>query len=79
MLSRLTLVATLFDDPEITWLDIEDFEERFEAHDDALIVGEELALNVCKTQAAVSNIIWSIGRVREQYYRRGNFRRSFYS
>ena len=42
---------TLFDDPEITWLDIEDFEERFEAHIDALVVGEELALNVCKTQA----------------------------
>ena len=35
---------TLFDDPEITWLDIEDFEERFEAHIDALVVGEELAL-----------------------------------
>ena len=42
---------TLFDDPEITWLDIEDFEERFEAHIDALVVGEEPALNVCKTQA----------------------------
>ncbi|MDL1964425.1 MAG: hypothetical protein LWW98_08860 [Deltaproteobacteria bacterium] len=41
---------TLFDDPEITWLDIEDFEERFEAHIDALVVGEEPALNVCKTQ-----------------------------
>jgi len=42
---------TLFDDPEITWLDIEDFEERFEAHIDAIVVGEEPALNVCKTQA----------------------------
>ncbi|MBW2663262.1 MAG: HEAT repeat domain-containing protein [Deltaproteobacteria bacterium] len=42
---------TLFDDPEITWLDIADFEERFEAHIDALVVGEDLALNVCKTQA----------------------------
>ncbi|MCK5509131.1 MAG: HEAT repeat domain-containing protein, partial [Desulfobacterales bacterium] len=41
----------LFDDPEITWFDIEDFEERFEAHIDALVVGEEPALNVCKTQA----------------------------
>ena len=29
---------TLFDDIEITWLDIEDFEERFEAHIDALVV-----------------------------------------
>jgi uncharacterized protein (TIGR02270 family) len=42
---------TLFDDPEITWLDIENFEERFEAHIDALVVGKEPALNVCKTQA----------------------------
>jgi uncharacterized protein (TIGR02270 family) len=42
---------TLFDDPEITWLDVEDFEERFEAHIDGLVVGEEPALNVCKTQA----------------------------
>ena len=42
---------TLFDDPEITWLDIADFEERFEAHIDALVVGEEPALNVCKTHA----------------------------
>ncbi|MBN1931342.1 MAG: HEAT repeat domain-containing protein [Desulfobacterales bacterium] len=42
---------TLFDDLEITWLDIADFEERFEAHIDALVVGEELALKVCKTQA----------------------------
>src|SRR5262245_37604966 len=42
---------TLFDDPEITWKDIHDFEERFEAHIDGLVVGEELALEVCKTQA----------------------------
>ncbi len=42
---------TLFDDPGITWLDIDDFEERFEAHIDALVVGEEPTLNVCKTQA----------------------------
>jgi len=42
---------TLFDDPEITWLDIADFEERFEAHIDALVVGEEPALDVCKVQA----------------------------
>lgn len=42
---------TLFDDPEITWLDIEDFEDRFEPHIDGLVVGEELALEVCKQQA----------------------------
>jgi hypothetical protein len=43
---------SLFDDPEIIWLDIEDFEERFEAHIDGLVVGEDLALLVCKTQEA---------------------------
>jgi uncharacterized protein (TIGR02270 family) len=42
---------TLFDDPEITWLDIEDFEDRFEPHIDGLVVGEELALEVCREQA----------------------------
>lgn len=42
---------TLFDDPEITWLDIKDFEDRFEPHIDGLVVGEELALEGCKQQA----------------------------
>jgi hypothetical protein len=42
---------SLFDDPEITWKDIEDFEERFESHIDGLVVGEDLALEVCKQQA----------------------------
>jgi hypothetical protein len=41
----------LLDDPEITWKDIGEFEERFEAHIDALVVGEDLALKVCRTQA----------------------------
>ena len=43
---------SLFDNPEITWLDIEDFEDRFEPHIDGLIVGGELALEVCKQRAA---------------------------
>lgn len=42
---------SLFDDPEVTWLDIEDFEARFEPHIDGLVVGEDLAIDVCKTQA----------------------------
>jgi uncharacterized protein (TIGR02270 family) len=42
---------TLFDDPEITWKDIEDFEERFEPHIDGLVVGGDLAIEVCKQQA----------------------------
>jgi uncharacterized protein (TIGR02270 family) len=44
---RLSLV----DDPEITWKDLAEFEERFEAHIDALVVGEDPALDVCRTQA----------------------------
>ncbi len=42
---------TLFSDPEITWLDIEDFEERFEPHIDGLVVGEDVALDVCRELA----------------------------
>ena len=42
----------LFDDPELTWLDLDDFEERYEAHIDALVLGEDLALAVCRQQAA---------------------------
>lgn len=42
---------SLLNDPEITWKDLADFEKRFEAHIDALVVGEELALDVCRTQA----------------------------
>ncbi len=41
----------LLDDPEVTWLDLHDFEERFEAHIDALVLGEDLALAVCRQQA----------------------------
>ena len=41
----------LLDDPEITWKDIGEFEKRFEAQIDALVVGEDLALDVCRTQA----------------------------
>jgi uncharacterized protein (TIGR02270 family) len=41
----------LLHDPEITWKDLAEFEDRFEAHIDALVVGEDLALEVCRTQA----------------------------
>jgi hypothetical protein len=43
---------SLLDDPEITWKDIDDFEQRFEAHSDGLVVGQNLALEVCKQQAS---------------------------
>ena len=42
---------SLLDDPEITWKDLAEFEDRFEAHIDALVVGEEQALEICRTQA----------------------------
>ncbi|HIF59885.1 MAG TPA: hypothetical protein EYQ26_10440 [Rhodospirillales bacterium] len=41
----------LLNDPELTWMDIDEFEQRLEAHIDALVVGEDLALEVCQTQA----------------------------
>lgn len=41
---------TLFDDPEITWVTIGEWEERLEAHIDALVIGEDLALEVCEKQ-----------------------------
>jgi len=37
----------LFDDTGITWLDIDDFEQRMEAHIDALALGGDLALEIC--------------------------------
>lgn len=43
---------TLFDDREITWITIGEWEERLEAHLDALVIGEDLALEVCEKQAA---------------------------
>ncbi len=42
---------SLLDDSEITWKDIGDFEERFEAHIDGLVVGGDLAIETCKQQA----------------------------
>ena len=39
-------------DPEINWPDLDAWEERLEAHLDALVVGGGLALEVCRQQAA---------------------------
>jgi uncharacterized protein (TIGR02270 family) len=39
-------------DPELTWIDLDYWEERFEAHIDALVVGADLALEVCKQHCA---------------------------
>jgi uncharacterized protein (TIGR02270 family) len=41
----------LYNDSEITWLEIGNFEERFEAHIDGLVVGGDLAIEVCKRRA----------------------------
>ena len=43
---------TLYNNPEITWKKIGEFEERLEAHIDGLIVGGKLALEVCTRHAA---------------------------
>lgn len=42
---------SLMKNPELAWTDLADFEERMEAHLDALVVGEELALQVCRERA----------------------------
>lgn len=41
----------LLDDPELPWPDVEDYEDRLEAHLDALVLGGELALAVCRQQS----------------------------
>jgi uncharacterized protein (TIGR02270 family) len=43
---------TLYHHPEITWKKIGEFEERLEAHIDGLVVGDKLALDVCKRRAS---------------------------
>jgi len=43
---------TLYNNPEITWKKIGEFEERLEAHIDGLVVGDKLALDVCTRSAA---------------------------
>ncbi|NNF16555.1 MAG: hypothetical protein HKN70_07390 [Gammaproteobacteria bacterium] len=42
--------ASLLFDPEISWRDIKDFESRLEAHLDALVIGKNLALEVCRAK-----------------------------
>lgn len=42
---------TLFDNPEITWKSIGEFEDRFEPHIDGLVVGGDRALDVCIRRA----------------------------
>src|SRR5262245_23278092 len=39
-------------DPEVDWPEVRGWEERFEAHLDALVLGGELALSVCRPAAA---------------------------
>ena len=41
----------LYDDPEVTWLGIGQFEERLEAHIDALVGRDGAALEICQRQA----------------------------
>jgi uncharacterized protein (TIGR02270 family) len=42
---------TLLNNPELSWKKIGEFEERLEAHIDGLVVGDQLALDVCKRHA----------------------------
>jgi uncharacterized protein (TIGR02270 family) len=42
-------------DPELTWIDLDDWEGRFEAHIDALVIGGDLALDVCKQHCSAGD------------------------
>jgi uncharacterized protein (TIGR02270 family) len=46
----------LYGNPEITWKKVGEFEERLEAHIDGLVVGDKLAIEVCKTRAAEGDL-----------------------
>lgn len=39
---------TRLDDPELRWLDLDDVEQRFEAHVDGLVIGGDLAHQICR-------------------------------
>lgn len=41
----------LLNDPELGWIDLVSFEDRFESHLDALVIGRDLAIEVCKEGA----------------------------
>ena len=43
---------TYFHDPDISWIEIQDLENRFEAHIDAIVIGGDAALEICVVQAA---------------------------
>ena len=42
----------LRDDPELSWRDLAEYENRIEAHIDALVVGDQLALDICRQRAS---------------------------
>ena len=43
---------SLLDDLEVSWMTVGEWDERLEAHIDALVVGEDLALEVCALHAS---------------------------
>ena len=45
----------LLEDPTIPWSRVEDFERRLEAHLDALVLGGDLALEICREHAAAGD------------------------
>jgi uncharacterized protein (TIGR02270 family) len=42
-------------DPEVNWPDLRDWEDRLEAHIDALVLGGDLAVKICLEQAVASD------------------------
>ncbi len=46
---------SLIDDPELTWIEVGEWEARLEAHLDALMIGRAKALDICREQAAAGD------------------------
>ena len=50
----------LLDDIELQWTDIQDYEVRWEAHIDALVLGDSLALDVCRNRLIEQDDPWEV-------------------
>ena len=46
----------LLADPEVPWARLHAFEQRIEAHIDALVIGAELALEMCRSQIGRAHV-----------------------
>ena len=66
---------SLLDDPEIGWMDVDQFEKRLEGQIDGLAVGAELALDVCRRRLSdgEAGTLYAATRVFLRQHRRDLF------